>query len=134
MNSGPELILGAYLVFGLSLDWITMIIWNIFKKSIYIALTIYQHTNLFLFFQKSTFRFWFFRSKSKIDFFSKSFSFLLLWGNFDIIEWFKIQNWEMVFCYQNCSDLLWEKIVLVIEKNFWNLRLKAKNLQKIWDH
>ena len=21
---------------------------------------------------------------------------------------------EMVFCYQNCSDLLWEKIVLVI--------------------
>ena len=25
--------------------------------------------------------------------------------------------WEwMVFCYQNCSDLLWEKIVLVIEK------------------
>ena len=23
---------------------------------------------------------------------------------------------EMVFCYQNCSDLLWEKIVLVIEK------------------
>ena len=27
---------------------------------------------------------------------------------------------RMVFCYQNCSDLLWEKIVLVIEKNFWN--------------
>ena len=24
---------------------------------------------------------------------------------------------EMVFCYQNCSDILWEKIVLVIEKN-----------------
>ena len=24
-------------------------------------------------------------------------------------------DWEMVFCYQNCSDLLWEKIVLVIE-------------------
>ena len=24
----------------------------------------------------------------------------------------------LVFCYQNCSDLLWEKIVLVIEKNF----------------
>jgi hypothetical protein len=29
---------------------------------------------------------------------------------------------------------LWEKIVLVIEKNFWNLRLKAKNLQNFWDH
>ena len=26
----------------------------------------------------------------------------------------------MVFCHQNCSDLLWEKIVLVIEKTFWN--------------
>ena len=25
---------------------------------------------------------------------------------------------KMVFCYQNCSDLLWEKIVLVIEKTF----------------
>ena len=25
----------------------------------------------------------------------------------------------------------WEKIVLVIEKNVWNLRLKAENLQKI---
>ena len=40
----------------------------------------------------------------------------------------------LVFCYQNCSDLLWEKIVLVIEKNFWNSRLKAENLQKFWDH
>ena len=41
---------------------------------------------------------------------------------------------EMVFCYQNCSDLLWEKIVLVMEKNFWNSRLKAENLQNFWDH
>jgi hypothetical protein len=40
----------------------------------------------------------------------------------------------MVFCYQNCSDLLWEKIVQVIEKNFWNSRLKAENFQKFWDH
>ena len=39
----------------------------------------------------------------------------------------------MVFCYQNCSDLLWEKCVLVIEKNFWNSRLKAENLQNFWD-
>ena len=29
----------------------------------------------------------------------------------------------MAFCYQNCSDLLWKQIVLVIEKNFWNSRL-----------
>ena len=35
---------------------------------------------------------------------------------------------DMVFCYQNCSDLLWDKIVLV--KIFWNSRLKAENLQK----
>ena len=41
---------------------------------------------------------------------------------------------EMVFCYHNCSDLLWEKIVLVNEKNFWNSRLKAENLQNFWDH
>jgi hypothetical protein len=25
---------------------------------------------------------------------------------------------EMVFCYQNCSGLLGEKIVLIMEKNF----------------
>ena len=31
---------------------------------------------------------------------------------------------EIVFCYQNCSEPLWEKNILVIEKNFWNLRLK----------
>ena len=40
---------------------------------------------------------------------------------------------KLVFCYQSCSDLLWEKNVLVIEKNFWNSRLKAKNLQNFWD-
>ena len=34
---------------------------------------------------------------------------------------------SMVFCDQNCSDLLWEKTVLVIEKNIWNSRLKGKN-------
>ena len=41
---------------------------------------------------------------------------------------------QMVFCYQNCSDLLWEKIVLVTKKSFWNSRLKAENLQNFWDH
>ena len=41
---------------------------------------------------------------------------------------------SMVFCYQNCSDLQWEKIILVIEKKFWNSRLKAENLQNFWDH
>ena len=38
----------------------------------------------------------------------------------------------MVFCFQNCSELLWEKIVLMIEKIFWNSRLKPNNLQKIY--
>ena len=43
-----------------------------------------------------------------------------------------VHNWrEMVFCLQNNSDLLWKKIVLVIEKNFWNSSLNAKNFAKI---
>ena len=38
---------------------------------------------------------------------------------------FEFKVLAMVFCYQNCSDLLWEKIVLLIKKNFWKL---------FWDH
>ena len=39
---------------------------------------------------------------------------------------------QWYFIFQNCSDLLlWEKIVLVLEKNLWNSRVKAENLQKI---
>jgi hypothetical protein len=30
---------------------------------------------------------------------------------------------QLVFCFQNCFDLLLVKIVLVIDKNWWNLRL-----------
>ena len=41
---------------------------------------------------------------------------------------------KMVFCFENCLDLQKEKNVLVIEKNFWNSRLKAKNLQTFRDH
>ena len=40
----------------------------------------------------------------------------------------------IVFCFQNCSDLLLEKIVLLIEKIFWNSRPKAENLQNFWDY
>ena len=29
-------------------------------------------------------------------------------------------NLAMVFCYQNCSDLLWEKIVLVITRTIYS--------------
>jgi hypothetical protein len=39
------------------------------------------------------------------------------------VKWKRMKQREMVFCYQNCSDLLWEKIVLVIEKNFWRPRI-----------
>ena len=38
------------------------------------------------------------------------------WKSMKIGKWQK--KLEMVFCYQNCSDLLGEKIVLMIEKNF----------------
>ena len=40
----------------------------------------------------------------------------------------------IVFCFQNCSDLLLEKNVLLIKKIFWNLKLKAENMQNFWDH
>ena len=45
----------------------------------------------------------------------------------------EIENDALVFYYKNCFDLLWEKIVFAIEKNLWNSRLKAMNLQKFWD-
>ena len=38
---------------------------------------------------------------------------------------------EMVFCYPNCSDLLWEKIVLVIEKNFLKFEAEGREFAKI---
>ena len=68
-------------------------------------------------------------SKETIDNvnFSKSY-----WLQAGELFWFGVK--KLVFCYQNCSDLLWEKIVLVIKKNFWNSRLKAENLQHFWDH
>ena len=37
----------------------------------------------------------------------------------------------MVFCYQNCSDLLCEKIVLVIEKKNLNFEAEGQELAKI---
>ena len=41
---------------------------------------------------------------------------------------------RLVCCYHNCSDLVWEKNILTIEKNFRNSRLKAENFQNFWDH
>ena len=85
--------------------------------------------------------------------------FHLLWLDGKMwLDWKKsalIWQEKMVFCCQNCSDLLWEQIVLVIkngillpklfwptvkkivleiEKNFWNSRPSASNVQKFWDH
>ena len=37
----------------------------------------------------------------------------------------------MVFCYQNCSDLLWEKTVLVIEKKLLKFEAEGQELAKI---
>ena len=41
---------------------------------------------------------------------------------------------EMVFCYQNCSDLLWEKIVLVISKFLQILGLQPRISKVFLDH
>ena len=37
----------------------------------------------------------------------------------------------MVFCYQNCSDLLWEKTVLMTEKNFWKSEVEGQEFAKL---
>ena len=39
----------------------------------------------------------------------------------------------MVFCYQNCSDLLWEKIVLLIEKKLWLYYWELEIWKKIFN-
>ena len=41
---------------------------------------------------------------------------------------------ELVSCFQNCSDLLWQKIDLEIRIFFFNSRPKAQNLQECWDY
>ena len=45
-----------------------------------------------------------------------------MWGQ----PWYFVTKIVLAYCEK--------KIVLVIEKNFWNSRLKAENLQKFWDH
>ena len=71
----------------------------------------------------------------------KQFSKLAMYWWFGFPEVLKTQITSFFFkkcsngiLFQNLSDLLWEKNVLVIEKHFWNSRLKAENLQKFWDH
>ena len=55
-------------------------------------------------------------------------SFLSNCSNFYI---FFLRSAEMVFCFQNCSDPLWEKKILVIEKNF--LKLLEQFIQTVKD-
>ena len=38
---------------------------------------------------------------------------------------------EMVFCYQSCSDLLWEKNVLVIEEKLLKFEAEGQDFAKI---
>ena len=40
-----------------------------------------------------------------------------------VLSMSKLQT-EMVFCFENCSDIMWEKI-LVTEKNFWKLEAEG---------
>ena len=73
---------------------------------------------------------WIFFLKNKLQFLTRL--------NVEIISRENSELWkcyaltEMVFCYQNCSDLLWEKFVLVIEKIFeirgWRPRI-CKNFE-----
>ena len=37
----------------------------------------------------------------------------------------------MVFCFENCSELLWETIVLVIEKDFYKFDAEGREFAKI---
>ena len=37
---------------------------------------------------------------------------------------------SLVFCYQNCSDLLWEKIVIVIEKKLLKFEAESWEFSK----
>ena len=38
----------------------------------------------------------------------------------------------MVFCYQNCSDLLGEKIVLVVEKKLLKFQAEGREFAKVF--
>ena len=39
----------------------------------------------------------------------------------------------LVFCYQNCTDLLWEKIVLVIQKKLFEIRGWRSQICKMFE-
>ena len=60
---------------------------------------------------------------------------VIFYNTYDIKNFFFMQ--ETVICFQNCSDILWEKNVLVkfeAEVGLNRTGLKAENLQTFWDH
>ena len=64
--------------------------------------------------------------------FNHTWKFMLVWIQTKV----EYQIWllkyvKMVFCFQNCSDLLWEKFVLVTEKNSLRLHTRAICLKKV---
>ena len=76
----------------------------------------------------------------KVEFFMKTCA--LFYDQFAVLltyAWIQCHSGKMgvnnlAFCFKNCSDILWEKNVEVIVKNFCNSRLKVENLQTLWDH
>ena len=46
---------------------------------------------------------------------------------------FRVFNENLVFCYQNCSDLQWEKVVLVIKIKFFEIRGWKSRICKIFE-
>ena len=66
---------------------------------------------------------------------SSHFTYLIFHAYLEKVGKLEIEAHRLVFCYQNCSDLLWEKIVLLIEKNFWNRgwRPRIQIRKNYWD-
>ena len=69
----------------------------------------------------------FFQSFAHCDFHLRWFTCPLVFGFWLLSHVIYLQAEKMVFCYQNCSDLMWEKIVLVIEKT-----LQFENFDITW--
>ena len=44
-------------------------------------------------------------------------------------------TWKtLVICFENCSDLLWQKIVVVNEKNFWKFEAEGQEFDFFWEN
>ena len=57
-------------------------------------------------------------------------------NNFHDLEkgnWKEERKGKRVFCFENCSDLLWEQIVLVIENKFCTFEAEGQEFEKKFD-